>query len=263
MVIMKVRYIFILLFLFLIVDSKAQVYQSSFRTDVVPLLTGAGLTGLSIILRNNANPATIEEINLLDKNNLNFLDRRAVNNFSSTAGFASDIVLYSSISFPFITYISKNCRSEGGVIAIMILETALINNGIVSVIKSSSNRYRPFNYNSDVPLIEKLSGESRRSFVSGHVGNSAALTYLTARVITDLHPDMNNKFLIWGTAAAIPALMGYLRVEAGRHFPTDVIGGYIIGAAVGYIIPSLHLKRNSNLSINTNGMSSLSISLKF
>jgi len=32
----------------------------------------------------------------------------------------------------------------------------------------------------------------------------------------------------------------YLRVKAGKHFPTDVIVGAVIGSAVGYAVVSLH-----------------------
>ena len=55
---------------------------------------------------------------------------------------------------------------------------------------------------------------------------------------------------MWSGAFLIPATTAYLRVKAGRHFPTDVIAGYATGAIVGYLIPHLHKKerKNSNLS---------------
>jgi membrane-associated phospholipid phosphatase len=36
------------------------------------------------------------------------------------------------------------------------------------------------------------------------------------------------------------ALTGFSRVNTGHHFATDVITGFAIGAAVGYLVPALH-----------------------
>jgi len=43
-------------------------------------------------------------------------------------------------------------------------------------------------------------------------------------------------------AAAVPAAVGYFRMEAGKHFLTDVLLGYSIGATVGVLVPELHKK---------------------
>jgi len=53
------------------------------------------------------------------------------------------------------------------------------------------------------------------------------------------------KILIWTGAALYPALTGYLRRNTGNHFRTDVITGYLIGAAIGYFIPEIHLNNEA------------------
>ena len=90
-----------------------------------------------------------------------------------------------------------------------------------------------------------------------------ALTFLTARIITDLHPDTKNKGVIWGAAITAPAILGYMRVRAGRHFPTDVIAGYAVGATIGYLIPEFHLVKNENVKISNAGVSGVKLSLNF
>ena len=45
--------------------------------------------------------------------------------------------------------------------------------------------------------------------------------------------------------------------------PDDVIGGYIVGVATGYLIPILHLVKNENINITTIGIAGLSLSVKF
>ena len=51
-------------------------------------------------------------------------------------------------------------------------------------------------------------------------------------------------------AAALPALTGYLRIRAGRHYPSDVLVGYLVGGAVGYLIPTLHKKKPKGKSLS-------------
>ena len=41
-------------------------------------------------------------------------------------------------------------------------------------------------------------------------------------------------------AALAPATVGFLRVKGGKHFPTDVLTGLVVGAATGYLVPRLH-----------------------
>jgi len=45
--------------------------------------------------------------------------------------------------------------------------------------------------------------------------------------------------------------VGYLRYEAGVHFPTDILIGAIVGSAIGYAIPYLHRAGKENVSVTT------------
>ena len=47
-----------------------------------------------------------------------------------------------------------------------------------------------------------------------------------------------------------PAIVGYYRYKAMRHFPTDIMVGMAVGATVGILVPHLHKtkKQDSNLS---------------
>ena len=40
-----------------------------------------------------------------------------------------------------------------------------------------------------------------------------------------------------------------MRIKAGKHFLTDNLIGYGVGAAAGILIPELHKKGNKNLQI--------------
>ena len=72
-----------------------------------------------------------------------------------------------------------------------------------------------------------------------------------AKVVSDYHPNMKKglKAIMWSGAVMIPATTAYLRVTAGRHFPTDVVAGFATGALVGFIIPHLHKKNSQESSL--------------
>ncbi len=55
------------------------------------------------------------------------------------------------------------------------------------------------------------------------------------------------KIALWSFSAYIPALTGYFRVKAGKHFTTDVMAGYAVGAFTGWLIPHLHKKKADSM----------------
>ena len=62
-----------------------------------------------------------------------------------------------------------------------------------------------------------------------------------AKVISDYHPELGRKkWLVFAAAIIPPAIVGWYRIRALKHFPTDVLLGYLVGAAVGILVPELH-----------------------
>jgi membrane-associated phospholipid phosphatase len=45
-----------------------------------------------------------------------------------------------------------------------------------------------------------------------------------------------NAVVLYGAATGV----GALRVAAGKHFPTDIIVGAVLGSAIGWLVPTLH-----------------------
>ena len=231
--------------------AQQKTYSLDKNKDIV--LTGLGL-GLSILGTSmNTEGPLLEDINALNENDLWALDRSAIYNDSQTAQTLSDIILYTSVSMPFIIYSDKMCRSEGLTVGYMGFETFLLTFGVTQVTKSAVERYRPFTYNPDVPLDVKLGSGSRVSFFSGHTSVTTSMSFFAAKVITDLRPNSKYNWLVWTAGASAPALIGYLRYEAGKHFLTDVMVGYAVGAAIGYLVPAAHLNENINVGISFAG----------
>ena len=136
----------------------------------------------------------------------------------------------------------------------MGLEVTAITYGITTGVKHAVNRTRPLVYNEVVPVDERTASNSRLSYFSGHTSFTAAFSFYIAKVIHDYHPNLRTGYKIglWAFSAALPMVTGYLRVEGGRHFPTDVITGYAVGAAIGWLVPELHKKKklSEGLSIS-------------
>ncbi|NNF35256.1 MAG: phosphatase PAP2 family protein [Saprospiraceae bacterium] len=218
-------------------------YVHELSTEREAYIIGSGLLGLgvSFALNKDLKPLTEEEIERLNPLNINGLDRVATATFSKNARNWSDGFLYGSIgAAPLALLLDKESRADYGDISAMYFETMLINNSLTALSKTFFRRTRPYAYNDDVDLTLKLGKSTRFSFFSGHTSNVAAASFFSAKVYSDNNPGSKMKNVYWGTAAIIPAIQGYLRVKGGKHFPTDVIVGYVVGALAGILVPELH-----------------------
>ena len=113
------------------------------------------------------------------------------------------------------------------------------------------NRFRPLTYYSQLPLADRMSGGNRNSFYSGHTASTAFTTFFVAKVFCDYHPDLGfGKYLVYTAALIPPAVMGYFRVRALAHFPSDDLVGLTLGAAIGIIIPALHKNVDKRVSVD-------------
>jgi Membrane-associated phospholipid phosphatase len=243
--------------------TEKRIYKFDWKKDLIIAGSGIGLSILGEIATGNVNPSTLAEVNALDPMDVNGFDRGAITNDSETARDISDVILYSSFSLPAIAYFLPKCRFEGVSIGLMAVEAVLLTNGVTNITKGLARRTRPLVYNANNSIEERMLSGSRLSFFSGHTSVTTAMFFLAGSVITDVHPNMKNKYLVWTAAATIPAAVAYLRFEGGKHFPTDVITGYAVGGAIGYLIPRLHKqkKENKKLRIGTYGLAGLSLNL--
>jgi membrane-associated phospholipid phosphatase len=204
--------------------------------------TAIGIAALIVVLNNDK--LTEDGISLFKPEDVNKFDRIAIGPYQEDV--LGDVLLYSSYVFPltFLTY--DETREDFGTLALMYGEVFLLNKGINALIKGLTTRNRPYVYDARSPIEEKYKVNARHSFYSGHTSVAASNSFFTARVFTEYLTDNTAKTLIWTAAALIPAVTGFSRINTHNHFPTDVIVGYIVGAAIGYLIPELHKYENEN-----------------
>jgi membrane-associated phospholipid phosphatase len=214
-------------------------------TDKELVITGIGaLIGTAAIIVNaNNKPLTLNEISSLNPMDVNKFDRIAVGSYEIDV--AGDILLYSSFVFPLSFLAYDKTREDFGTISLMYGEAVLLNASINAIVKTITLRDRPFVYDESSLLEPKLDVDARYSFYSGHTSMTAVNTFYTAKVYSAYISNETTKTILWTAAAIIPAISGYLRINTHNHFPTDVIVGYIVGAAIGYLIPEIHKNKNS------------------
>ena len=244
-------YIILLLVGLNIVPSYAQEspYHLSKKLDWTLTGIGVGLYAGGFLAKDAVDAPTLEMLNQLDINTLPNFEQFATENWSPKSAELSDVLLIGSIILPLSTLVDENIRKDVVTLGVIFSEAALISISLVDLSKGLGKRYRPFAYNSDAPLEERLKQSTRFSFFSGHTSESAMVSFLTAKVLSDYYPGAKWLPYTWTLAAIYPAVTGYLRIKAGKHFITDIVAGYAAGALIGYLVPHLHKKENMQLSV--------------
>lgn len=187
---------------------------------------------------------TAEDIAKLDPDRINRFDRPVA--FFDPRQFdkaqqRSDLLLNISIASPLLLALSKRARHDGIDLAILYTTTHSVNNLIYFATTFSIRRARPLTYNPGLAMAEKTGEAKSNSFFSGHVSFSATATFFGAKVLTDYYRIRGWKRIGVFTLAAIPpVLVGVNRMQAGKHFRTDVLTGFLVGAACGIGVPEFH-----------------------
>ena len=69
------------------------------------------------------------------------------------------------------------------------------------------------------------------SFPSGHAVQTMVFYGLLATLALPWPPLRRRRWPVVGAAVTVIALVGYTRVYLGNHWPTDVLGGWLLGWA--------------------------------
>lgn len=264
MTVLKSFLFLLLLISFQAVAQTSSPYQLELKKEITTYGIGLATVGAGTYFKSKTPIFTAEELSALDINSVNSFDQVATNFFSLKAHNTSNYLWYGSQATPLLLLAGKESRREFGKIAILYGEMAFLTSGLTLLTKYTVRRPRPFNFDPNTSFEEKTRANAKASFISGHTSITASNCFFSAKVFADYYPESKWKPIVWGVAATIPAITGYLRVRGGRHYPTDVIGGYIVGAAVGCLVPHWHRsnRANKNLTIQM-GFNNAYVGLKF
>ena len=111
-------------------------------------------------------------------------------------------------------------KSSAWLLALTMAGSAVLENGL----KFALHRARP------EPFFGFVAPESY-SFPSGHALFSACLYVAIAWHLTVNRDEPLRRLAIWTLALALIGAIGFSRVYLGFHYPTDVLGGWLVAAA--------------------------------
>jgi membrane-associated phospholipid phosphatase len=188
--------------------------------------------------------STIAQIQSLNVNNINGFDRWAAAKYSEKADATSDIFFYASIPMPLLLLADKDIRKDAAKIGFLYLETLSVTGIFYTATPYMVDRYRPFAYNTSVPMDQRVSGNARNSFLAGHPALVGTTTFFMAKIYSDYHPESNFKYVLFGVAIAATGTTAYLRHRAGRHFPSDLLTGMTVGTLSGILVPHFHKNKD-------------------
>lgn len=232
-------------------------YHVNYKVSVPGIIAGAaiGLLGQDRIRRKD--DITMDELMTLDPSKVPGIDRIALRQDVDKAERARKIsdhgINYATL-MPVLLFIDRRMREDWLDVALVYVESQVAVMNVYSwtfLGPTFIERYRPITYYEEVSLRDRFWGGNKNSFYSGHVSTVSTWSFFMAKSYIDYHPEVGNaKWVIYGIAAIPPAFVGIKRVQGLKHFPTDVIAGYLIGAAGGILWPELHKKNEGNLGLS-------------
>ena len=159
------------------------------------------------------------------------LGEHAIKVISFFSAFGEEFALILILGFLFWCYDKKTGIKVGICIAAGIVLNPMIKNIVWRrrpyFDHDTIQCFRPVEKNADIYDI----AAQGFSFPSGHSTNSAAVFGAMARFI--------RKRVMAVLAIVMPLLVGFSRVVVGVHYPTDVLCGWLLGAAVIFLVPAI------------------------
>lgn len=179
------------------------------------------------------------------------VDRNIVGNISLDADDLSDWTRTVAIAYPLVLgWITETPgqRWRGfGRRSVVYAETFLVSQGVTAVAKTTIGRARPYAYlpEEQRPSTRTYDVDETRTFYSmpsGHASSSwtAASLAMTEHLLTRPEAVWWERFGVGFVGGVLAGGTSALRVEAGQHFPSDVLLGSTIGIASGVFVPLLH-----------------------
>ena len=174
---------------------------------------------------------TGEEINPFDRLGYTVRDRRA--------GNLADVGLYGGPTLPLLLSLHPRTRPHYPTVLLLWLQTMLLTFSSSSLLKNTVSRPRPYVYNRDWQLDRPLTRRDRAAFLSGHAANATAGAVLFAELLRT-YDGRRGAWLGRLLAMGVAVSTGFLRVKAGKHWPTDAAAGALLGGGVAGAMMVVH-----------------------
>jgi membrane-associated phospholipid phosphatase len=178
-----------------------------------------------------------------DKKTLLAIDQVSVGKWDQNLDFASFftqdliavIVVYLILTNSLYT---TKSRSQ---LFLTALKLTVVNGFFTETLRSFVQRPRPWLY--EAPPIHADAFGHYNSFVSGHASFATAMGLWGISLVSESGMHKYYKILINASLSILILSTGILRVLAGRHFVTDIIGGMSVGVLSFLLIHKSYLER--------------------
>jgi membrane-associated phospholipid phosphatase len=216
------------------------VYELNLKRELIlgTLSLGIGITPFFV----NNEPENIP-VNL-DKNKVNGLDRSLMFSYKKPLDLITDNGACVLALLPIISVI-PNIKEENTLLTygVMYGQALLLTLGTTFTLKNAVIRYRPYMYADGIP--EGKEKDYYNSFPSGAASFSFLGASFLSATFSHEFPDSKMKLPVIIGSYSSAAAIASLRIVSGAHFATDVLTSALIGSVYGWLIPTLHLKNNS------------------
>ncbi len=222
-------------------QSRPSPYHTRFAVDGPVTLGLAGVNTVGLLLIRAKTGLSDEAALTINKASVPAFDRFSAGYYNEDYRTVSDYMLAGSLVVaPAALALDPSIRTNAGQIGALYLQTVAATGAVFTMAAGLVYRQRPLSYSPDAPLTERTRQNATNSFFAGHTATTAAATFFAAKVFNDFHPDSPARPYVWAAAALVPAAVGYCRLEAGKHFLSDNLLGYAVGATLGIVVPQLH-----------------------
>jgi membrane-associated phospholipid phosphatase len=128
---------------------------------------------------------------------------------------------------------------------LLYAEAFAITAAVTDLAKTTVRRPRPY-----TRMEPTGDADDYRSFFSADVATTAAVLFFAVRDL-DITHDLSGRgrLSLYLGASALTAAVAALRVAEGKHYPSDVIVGAIVGASIGMLVPELHRRQSVAVSM--------------
>ena len=210
-----------------------------------PVILGFGGTSVYLMTIIYNKPKTPEaDILKLNKNDVPEYDRWNAGWHDANLDQISYYPFYAVMPLPLLFLADKTMKNDRGRIGVLYLESFAFEGILYTSSVYFVDRFRPDVYNTALSLGYRTNGNFRNSFFAGHVAVVANTTFFMSSVYMSYHPHSKLKWVLYGASTAATLGMSYIRIEAGKHFASDVVTGIVVGVGCGLLTPALHKNRD-------------------